>query len=129
MRRGFAMLLVFLFALLTTLGQGALTICHRQDGSHRLLWTKAGCQEHQCCCQEEDQSDEASLEHACHDVLVQAGPLLVSRTPTLVDQDTVLVAIHDQTCLFRPASHVVASLDCYHAPPLLEQFTCLILRC
>jgi len=73
------------YFLLVMFGQGALTICQRSDGSQRLVWTKDGCSEHECCCEEETQV--FAMAHSCTDVLVQVGPLLSERPAMPVTAD------------------------------------------
>lgn len=87
-------LLVLLQVMIITLGQGALTLCVRHDGTQALEWTSANeCQsqrsashaacEHQKCC-DEDQGDEIAFRcDPCTDYLLVAEPMVVVDLKTI----------------------------------------------
>jgi hypothetical protein len=80
--------LVLLQVIIVTLGQGALTLCVRHDGTQALEWTSANeCQlqksashasyEHQKCC-DDDEGDEMAFRcDPCTDYLLVADLIVV----------------------------------------------------
>lgn len=86
--------LVLLQVIIVSLGQGALTLCVRHDGTYALEWTSANeCQlqksashatcEHQKCC-DDDEADEVAFRcDPCTDYVLVADQVVVMTIKTV----------------------------------------------
>ena len=131
------LVLVLLQVVIVTLGQGALTLCVRHDGTQALEWTSANeCQqqksashaacEHQKCCEDDESIESAFRCNPCTDYLLIAEPMVVVDLKTIpMTQSTgglcwyMPVACHDYSL------HLIA-LKAHPPPsPLIESLTSL----
>ncbi|MFT3878713.1 MAG: hypothetical protein QM703_03520 [Gemmatales bacterium] len=137
--------LVLLQVIIVTLGQGALTLCVRHDGTQALEWTAANeCQsqksashatcEHEKCC-DEDVADEIAFRcDPCTDYVLVADQIVV------VDGKNALVNEgSSELCWYLPnvvdgyLSHLTSMMAHPPPSPLVESLADLgasvVLRC
>lgn len=137
--------LVLLQVIIVTLGQGALTLCVRHDGTQALEWTSANeCQlqkstshsayEHQKCCGDDEADEIAFRCDPCTDYVLVADQIVV------VDSKTVVINEgSSELCWYLPTVvdgyllHLTSLLAHPPPSPLVEKLadlgTFVVLRC
>lgn len=127
--RGALILLVTLQVLVCTLGQGALTLCVRRDGSQRIEWTAhSDCHEHQLNHDTSEPDDHASCD-ICTDYVLLA-PLAPSLSHQSPEMAPVQWAILDGLVTLEDGDDFTCHLS-LHGPPRQSLASCLVmqLRC
>jgi hypothetical protein len=120
--------LVLLQVIIITLGQGALTLCVRHDGTQALEWTSANaCQlqksashascEHQKCC-DEDEGDEIAFRcDPCTDYVLVADQIVVAESkPASVNEGAGYLCWYLPTIVDGYLLHLTSLMA--HPPPL-----------
>jgi hypothetical protein len=134
MRRVVPLLLV-LQVLVCTVGQGALTLCVRRDGTQRIEWTAhSACHAHHeqeavCSCCESDEPAEQVACDFCTDYLLVApvAPPLSHGMPELFDCYALCPVLSDWDV---SSLHHLAHLSLHGPPPWHEPVHLAVpLRC
>jgi hypothetical protein len=137
--------LVLLQVIIFTLGQGALTLCVRRDGTQALEWTSVNeCQlqksashaacEHQKCC-DEDEADEIAFRcDPCTDYLLVADLMvLVDNKHASVNEGSSDLYWYLPTVVDGYLLHLTSLLAHPPPSPLVEKLadlgTSVVLRC
>lgn len=137
-------MLVMLQVLIGTLGQGALTLCVRRDGTQHLEWTalsdckaEAARASDPCCLRELDEVAAISAAQQfhcdpCTDHVLIADQVVVLTNKSAWLDDQPLVCLHGLDSLPVAWGQSAGCVVSYHAPPRAGPGTYLssvVIRC